>query len=114
MRREALLFQGLWSTFLVLFIGGFSQLFTYVIFGGWIFYALAVLSVMGLRRKEPELPRPFRVPGYPIVPILFALTAFAIVVNTLIETPREAAYGLAFIGLGVPIYYAQQAFRRRP
>src|SRR5262245_33610274 len=76
---EALLFQGLWSAFLVLFIGGFSQLFTYVIFGGWIFYALAVLSVMALRRKEPGMPHPFRVPGYPIVPILFALTAFAIV-----------------------------------
>jgi APA family basic amino acid/polyamine antiporter len=57
---EALLFQGLWAGFLVLFIGGFSQLFTYVIFGGWIFYALAVLSVIVLRRKEPALPRPFR------------------------------------------------------
>ncbi|MGE5412746.1 MAG: APC family permease [Syntrophomonadaceae bacterium] len=110
---EALLFQGLWATFLVLFIGGFSQLFTYVIFGGWIFYALAVLSVMGLRRKEPGLHRPFRVPGYPIVPILFALTAAAIVVNTLIETPREALFGLAFIGLGVPVYYLQKAFRKR-
>jgi APA family basic amino acid/polyamine antiporter len=110
---EALIFQGLWATFLVLFIGGFSQLFTYVIFGGWIFYALAVLSVMALRRKEPNLVRPFRVPGYPIVPILFALTAFAIVVNTLVETPREALFGLAFIGLGVPVYYVQKAYRKR-
>jgi hypothetical protein len=47
------------------------------------------------------------------VPILFALTAGAIVVNTLIETPREALYGLAFIGLGVPVYYIQRAYRRR-
>src|SRR4030095_2790455 len=66
---EALLFQGLWSAFLVLFIGGFSQLFTYVIFGGWIFYALAVLAVIPLRRKEPALLRPSRVPGYPVVPL---------------------------------------------
>jgi basic amino acid/polyamine antiporter, APA family len=110
---EALIFQGLWSAFLVLFIGGFSQLFTYVIFGGWIFYALAVLSVIALRRKEPDLPRPYRVPGYPIVPLLFAATAFAIVVNTLIETPRESLIGLAFIGLGIPIYYVQRAVRRR-
>ena len=110
---EALIFQGLWSTFLVLFIGGFSQLFTYVIFGGWIFYALAVLSVIALRKKEPGLHRPFRVPGYPVVPILFALTAFAIVVNTLVETPREALYGLAFIALGIPVYYVQLAWRRR-
>ena len=68
---ESLLFQGVWSAFLVLFIGGFSQLFTYVIFGGWIFYALAVLSVIVLRRKAPGLHRPFRVPGYPVVPLLF-------------------------------------------
>lgn len=105
---EALVFQGLWSAFLVLIIGGFSQLFTYVIFGGWIFYALAVLSVMVLRKKEPDLVRPFRVPGYPLVPILFALTAFAIVVNTLVETPRESLFGLAFIGLGIPIYWVQR------
>jgi basic amino acid/polyamine antiporter, APA family len=109
---EALLFQGIWSAFLVLFIGGFSQLFTYVIFGGWIFYALAVLSVIALRRKEPGLTRPFRVPGYPIVPLLFAATAGAIVVNTLIATPRESIIGLAFIALGIPIYWMQRKLRK--
>ena len=109
---EALLFQGIWSAFLVLVIGGFSQLFTYVIFGGWIFYALAVLSVIALRRKEPGLPRPFRVPGYPIVPLLFAATAGAIVVNTLISSFRESIIGLAFIALGIPIYWIQRKLRR--
>jgi APA family basic amino acid/polyamine antiporter len=109
---EALLFQGLWSGFLVLFIGGFSQLFTYVIFGGWIFYALAVLSVIVLRRKAPDMPRPFRVPGYPWVPILFGVTAFAIVLNTLVATPRESLLGLAFIALGIPVYWLQQRLRR--
>jgi basic amino acid/polyamine antiporter, APA family len=109
---EALLFQGIWSAFLVLFIGGFSQLFTYVIFGGWIFYALAVLSVIALRRKEPGLARPFRVPGYPIVPLLFAATAGAIVVNTLIATPRESTIGLGFIALGIPIYWIQRRLRK--
>ena len=89
---EALLFQGLWSGFLVLFIGGFQKLFTYVIFGGWIFYALAVLAVVVLRRKEPSLPRPFRVPGYPVVPLLFAATALAIVVNTLVERPASRSW----------------------
>jgi APA family basic amino acid/polyamine antiporter len=110
---EALLFQGLWSGFLVLFIGGFSQLFTYVIFGGWIFYALAVASVIAIRRKEPNLPRPYRVPGYPVVPLLFVATAGAIVVNTLIATPKESTIGLAFIALGIPVYYAQRAFKGR-
>ena len=110
---EAIVFQGLWAGFLVLFIGGFSQLFTYVIFGGWIFYGLAVLSVIVLRRKAPNMARPFRVPGYPAVPILFGIVALAIVVNTLIETPKESGYGLAFIALGIPIYLVQRAIRRR-
>jgi APA family basic amino acid/polyamine antiporter len=110
---EALLFQGLWAAFLVLIIGGFAQLFTYVIFGGWIFYALAVLAVIALRRKEPALPRPFRVPGYPVVPLLFAATAFAIVANTLVATPRESILGLAFIALGIPVYWIQRRFAKR-
>jgi APA family basic amino acid/polyamine antiporter len=109
---EALIFQGLWSAFLVLFIGGFSQLFTYVIFGGWIFYALAVLSVIALRRKEPGMTRPYRVPAYPAVPLIFGATAFAIVLNTLIQTPRESLLGLAFIGLGIPIYWVQRRLRK--
>jgi len=110
---ESLIFQGVWASFLVLFIGGFSQLFTYVIFGGWIFYGLAVLSVIALRRKAPEMPRPFRVPGYPVVPLLFGVVALGIVLNTLVETPRESGFGLAFIALGIPVYLVQRAVRRR-
>jgi APA family basic amino acid/polyamine antiporter len=110
---EAILFQALWASFLILIIGGFSQLFTYVIFGGWIFYGLAVLSVVVLRRKDPGMARPFRVPGYPFVPLLFGAAALALVVSTLMGTPRESGFGLAFIGLGIPIYYLQRAYRRR-
>jgi APA family basic amino acid/polyamine antiporter len=101
---DAILLQGIWSSLLVVFIGGFSQLFTYVIFGGWIFYALAVAGVLVLRRKEPSLPRPFRVPGYPVLPLLFVAGAGYLVVNTLVETPRESLIGLAFIALGIPLY----------
>src|SRR5262249_51103694 len=101
---DAILLQGIWSSVLVVFIGGFSQLFTYVIFGGWIFYALAVLGVPVLRRKEPALPRPFRVPGYPVLPSLFAAGAAYLVINTLVTTPRESLIGLAFIALGIPLY----------
>lgn len=111
--HEALLVQGLWAGFLVLFIGGFSQLFTYVIFGGWIFYGLAVLSVIALRRKEPALPRPFKVPGYPVVPLLFGVAALALVVATLIATPRESGLGLGFIALGIPVYWLMRATKKR-
>jgi APA family basic amino acid/polyamine antiporter len=110
---EAIVFQALWASFLILIIGGFAQLFTYVIFGGWIFYGLAVLSVVVLRRKDPDMPRPFRVPGYPFVPLLFGAAALALVVSTLVGTPRESGYGLAFIALGIPVYHMQRAYRRR-
>ncbi len=109
----ALVLQAVWSCVLVLFIGGFSQLFTYVIFGGWIFYALAVASVVALRRKDPRMERPFRVPGYPWVPLLFVLTAAALVTNTLLTSPRESSIGLAFIALGIPLYFLTPAARRR-
>jgi len=108
---DAIVLQGIWSSLLVVFIGGFSQLFTYVIFGGWIFYALAVLGVPVLRRKEPALPRPFRVPGYPFLPFLFAAGAAYLVVNTLVTTPRESLIGLAFIALGIPLYFLRRKAR---
>jgi APA family basic amino acid/polyamine antiporter len=109
----ALFLQAIWSCLLVLFIGGFSQLFTYVIFGGWIFYALAVASVVALRRSVPSMERPFRVPGYPWVPLVFVLAAAALVTNTLVESPRTSSIGLAFIALGIPLYFLTPASRRR-
>ncbi|MGH9399313.1 MAG: APC family permease [Thermoanaerobaculia bacterium] len=107
----AILLQAIWSCCLILFIGGFSQLFTYVIFGGWIFYALAVVSLIALRKKEPALPRPFRVPGYPVVPALFVAAAVAMVGNTLFARPRESLIGLAFIALGVPVFFLRRLLR---
>jgi APA family basic amino acid/polyamine antiporter len=110
---DALVVQAIWSCLLVLFIGGFSQLFTYVVFGGWIFYALAVASVVVLRRKDPRMERPFRVPGYPFVPLLFVLVAALMVANTLVTSPRESSLGLAFIALGIPLYFFTPAARGR-
>ena len=101
----AIALQGVWSSLLILFIGGFSQLFTYVIFGGWLMYALATAAVPILRRKEPELVRPFRVPGYPVVPVLFVLAALGLMANTIAQRPRESLLGLGFIALGAPLYF---------
>ena len=109
----AILLQGIWSCLLILFIGGFSQLFTYVVFGGWIFYALAVAGVIVLRKREPALPRPFRVPAYPAVPLLFVGAALALIANTLATTPRESLLGIGFILLGVPLYLLRRALSSR-
>jgi APA family basic amino acid/polyamine antiporter len=92
-----------WSALLVL-SGRYEQLFTYVIFATWIFYALATASVIVLRRRRPNLPRPYRTVGYPLVPIVFVLLAIALLANTIRESPRESILGLGLIFLGIPFY----------
>jgi len=86
--------------------GTYEQLFTYVIFAGWIFYGAATLAVIVLRRRMPRLERPYRVWGYPVLPIAFSAAAFTIVANTLASKPRESLIGLALVLAGIPIYYA--------
>jgi basic amino acid/polyamine antiporter, APA family len=101
----AVLVQGALSIVLAV-SGTYEQLFTYVIFSAWIFYGAAVIAVLVLRRQRPSLERPYRIWGSPFVPIVFALAALAIVVNTLLTKPRESGVGLGIILLGLPIYFA--------
>lgn len=84
--------------------GTFEQLLTYVVFAGWIFYALGALAVFVYRRKQPGLLRPYRVPGYPWTPMLFVLAAAALVLNTMYAQPARAAIGIALVLSGVPAY----------
>ena len=58
-----------------------------------------------LRRRRPDLPRPYRVWGYPFVPIIFIAASGAFVINTLVERPKESLAGIAFLALGVPFYW---------
>jgi len=92
-----------WSMVLAL-SGTFEQLLTYVVFVGWIFYALGAICVFILRRTQPDTPRPFRVPGYPWTPVLFVIAAAALVANTIVTQPVRAAVGIGVSLLGVPIY----------
>jgi APA family basic amino acid/polyamine antiporter len=85
--------------------GTFEQLLTYVVFVGWIFYALGAACVFVLRRTRPHAERPFRVPGYPWTPLLFILAAAALVANTIATQPGRAAVGIAVVLLGLPVYF---------
>jgi APA family basic amino acid/polyamine antiporter len=93
--------------------GTFEQLLTYVVFTGWIFYGLGALSVFVYRRREPDAPRPFRVPGYPLTPVLFVASAAALVLNTLVTQPTRAAAGVIAVLIGTPAFYAWRAGSRR-
>lgn len=93
----------LWAMVLAV-SGTFEQLLTYVVFVGWIFYALGAGCVFVLRRTRPQVPRPFRVPAYPWTPLLFILAAGALVSNTIVTQPGRAAIGIGVVLLGLPVY----------
>jgi basic amino acid/polyamine antiporter, APA family len=108
----AILVQGVWAVALIQ-MGTFQQLLTHVVFTAWIFYGLAVGGVMILRKRFPDLARPFRTPCYPVTPMLFVLAAGAVVLSTFVSQPRNALTGIGLILLGVPVYFIF-AFQRRP
>jgi APA family basic amino acid/polyamine antiporter len=92
-----------WSILLTL-TGTFEQLFTYVIFGEWIFFGLTVAAVMVLRKKRPDLERPYKTWGYPVTPVIFVLAALYVAVGSLLSSFRNAMFGLGIICLGIPAY----------
>lgn len=98
---------------LLLLSGQYKQLYTLVIFPSWILYGMTAASVIVLRYKRPDLERPYRVPGYPVVPALFVLVAIALLYSTLQESPRESGIGLVLILAGLPFYYYWKG-RRQP
>jgi APA family basic amino acid/polyamine antiporter len=99
----SILWGSVWASILT-FVGSFERLLSYVIFVAWIFYALGALGVIVLRRKHPEIPRPYKVWGYPWVPVLFILVSSLIVLNTVVFDFRNSFWGLLVVLTGLPAY----------
>ncbi len=99
----SLWWQGLWSA-LVALSGTYDQLFNYAMFAAILMYAAATAAVFTLRRKRPELPRPYRTWGYPVVPVLYLVALFLLAVTSLRERPVESMAGLVLLATGVPVY----------
>lgn len=100
---NALIFQCCMGSLLAL-TGTFEDLTSLVMFGSWIFYGLAVVSMMRLRVKEPERPRPFRAWGYPAVPVIFVIGAAALAISLWLARPIRSSIGLALILSGLFFY----------
>jgi APA family basic amino acid/polyamine antiporter len=98
-----ILAQGIWAVVLT-FSGSYEQLYTYVTFAVVLFHALTGAAVFVLRRTRPDAERPYRTWGYPWVPAVFVLSSAALVLNTLVEKPRESLIGLFILALGIPAY----------
>lgn len=85
-------------------IRGFERLADDFILGIWPFYALAVGAVFIIRRRHPDLPRPYRTLGYPIVPLVFLLASVLMLGNSLIRETRSTLLDFGIILIGIPVY----------
>jgi APA family basic amino acid/polyamine antiporter len=92
--------------------GKYDDLFNLVIFASWILYGMTAAAVLVLRKKRPDLYRPYHTTGYPFVPVLFVLGASILLVSTLFDRPRESFMGIGLILLGLPFYFYWRKRRR--
>jgi APA family basic amino acid/polyamine antiporter len=99
----ALVLHGLWAGALTL-TGTYSDLLTLTAFSSLLFNVLTVVGLFVLRRRRPDLPRPYRVWGYPLVPILFVVVGSLFLVYMPVADPRNTGLGLLLTAAGVPAY----------
>ena len=83
----------------------FERVLDYALFGTWAFYGLSAFAVIRLRIRYPELPRPFRTPGYPVIPLLFSLVALSFCANIAFRRPHETLMGFLLLAAGVPLFF---------
>lgn len=102
---NALIAQAIWCIFLILVPGSsFSSLLDYFGPTSWIFYAFTGSAVILLRIHQPDLPRPYKMPLYPLPPVILCLLSFGLVLNSLIEKPLFTLLATGFVGLSIPIW----------
>jgi len=101
--HKAIIIQAVWSSVLVA-TGTYKALFTRVVYTEWIFFGFMAVGLFLLRRR-PGVERDYRIWGYPVVPALFIVSSFAIVVNQILSDPGESLFGLSLVLIGLPIYY---------
>ncbi|HTD60286.1 MAG TPA: amino acid permease [Gemmatimonadaceae bacterium] len=102
----ALWWQAVWAVVLTA-TGSYGALLDYVVFGDWLFFASIVATLFVYRRRERESGASaagFRVPGYPVLPLVFIVAAVYVMVSSIRSGPRNALVGAGLIALGVPMY----------
>jgi APA family basic amino acid/polyamine antiporter len=101
----AIIVQAVLSILLLLLGGNFRQLFSLAIFAEWLFYMIAGSSVFIFRNRQPNLPRPYRVWGYPVLPALFVAASAVLLYYTFTDNLRNSALGVLVITAGVPVFW---------
>ena len=108
---KGLVLQGVWSALLAL-SGTYGDLLDYVMFAALLFYVLTVVGIFVLRRRVPDLPRPYKALGYPVVPILYLAATTVMMLVLLVYKPLYTWPGLLIVVLGVPVYFVWRASKR--
>ncbi|MBE3140675.1 MAG: amino acid permease [Thermoplasmata archaeon] len=109
----AIAVQGVWAVLLCL-SGTYGDLLDYVIFAVLIFFTLTILAIFVLRVKRPDIPRPYKAFGYPVIPAIYILTTFSIMVILLIYKPNYTFPGLGIVLLGIPVFYLWRKYNKNP
>jgi APA family basic amino acid/polyamine antiporter len=111
----SLVIQGLLSTVLLLALGRFQQLFELAVFAEWLFYMLTATTVFLYRRRHPEMARPYRVWGYPVLPAVFVLSAAVVLYSSFRGNLQGSLIGTGLILLGLPLYeWIRYKYTNRP
>jgi APA family basic amino acid/polyamine antiporter len=100
----SIIVQGIWASMIAM-TGTFDQITDMLIFVTWIYYGLGAFGVIVLRKKRPNDARPYKVIGYPILPILFSIFSLFFVVFSFYENIRNAVFGLLLVAIGIPFYF---------
>lgn len=103
-----LVIQGIWSALLAT-SGTYSDLLEYVVFAALLFYVATVIAVIVLRKKQPDVVRPYKVPLYPLLPIVYVVAAVAIMGGQFYMKPQYTGFGLLIILSGLPAYFLWRA-----
>ena len=104
--------QSVWAI-IILFATNFENLYKYASVGLSLFTLFFIGAVFVLRRRRPDFPRPFRVPAYPVVPVIYLAVTVFMAVFAFIQWPKPSAYSLASILAGIPVYYLWSRARHR-
>jgi APA family basic amino acid/polyamine antiporter len=107
----ALIVQGIWSVLLCL-SGTYGDLLDYVIFAVLIFFTLTILGIFILRKKRPDIPRPYKAFGYPVIPAIYIATTVIIMIILLIYKPDYTFPGLGIVLIGIPVFYFWRRFNK--
>jgi APA family basic amino acid/polyamine antiporter len=109
----AIVFQAGLAILFILFAGNFQQLFSITLFAEWLFYMITSSTIFVFRRREPEVVRPYKTTGYPVVPILFIVASAVLLIYTFASNLRNSAIGTLIILAGIPVYLYFKSVNKR-